>query len=128
MGEGHLAWKMFLALARRVNMHDATTSQSESNRMKMFVPILGRCYLNSMQDILNSLTIGATVHVKFFSNSGERDTANGVKKELFGVVVKLPTFASTTGQTVCTLDTAKGPRSFPCHTVSVLKVNGETIR
>jgi hypothetical protein len=81
-----------------------------------------------MQDILNSLTIGATVHVKFFSNSGERDTANGVKKELFGVVVKLPTLAKTTEQVVCTLDTAKGPRSFPCHTVSVLKVNGETIR
>ena len=47
---------MFLALARRVNMHDATTSQSESNRIKMFVRTSGITYLFYMETNLIELS------------------------------------------------------------------------
>jgi hypothetical protein len=74
-----------------------------------------------MQDAF-SLTIGDNVKVSFFSNSGERESDQGERKTLEGVVVKEATLAKTTGQYVVTLETAKGPRSFPCHTVTSLTV------
>jgi hypothetical protein len=81
----------------------------------------GRGYLSFMQDAF-SLTIGSKVKVSFFSNSGERKSDQGERKTLEGVVVKEATFAKTTQQYVVTLETAKGPRSFPCHTVTSLIV------
>ena len=74
-----------------------------------------------MQDAF-SLTIGDKVKVSFFSNSGERKSDQGERKTLEGVVIKQATLAKTTGQHVVTLETAKGPRSFPCHTVTSLTV------
>ena len=81
----------------------------------------GSGYLLNMQDAF-SLTIGDNVKVSFFSNSGERESDQGERKTLEGVVVKEATLAKTTGQYVVTLETAKGPRSFPCHTVTSLTV------
>ena len=69
-----------------------------------------------------SLTIGTKVKVTFFSNSGERKSDQGERKMLEGVVIKEATLAKTTQQYVVTLETAKGPRSFPCHTVTSLVV------
>jgi hypothetical protein len=69
-----------------------------------------------------SLTIGTKVKVNFFSNTGERKGDQGEKKTLEGVVIKEATLAKTTQQYVVTLETAKGPRSFPCHTVTSLVV------
>ena len=81
-----------------------------------------------MQDILSSLTAGSNVNrVRFFKRSGERVNNNGEVAELSGIVVNVK-FAETTQHWVCTLETAKGPRSFPLETVSALKVNGEEIR
>lgn len=69
-----------------------------------------------------SLTIGTKVKVSFFSNSGERKSDQGQKKTLEGVVIKEATLAKTTQQYVVTLETLKGPRSFPCHTVTSLVI------
>jgi hypothetical protein len=67
-----------------------------------------------------SLTIGTKLKVSFFSNTGERKGDQGERKTLEGVVVKEATLAKTTGQYVVTVQTEKGFRSFPCHTVSSL--------
>jgi hypothetical protein len=81
-----------------------------------------------MQDILSSLTIGATVdRVRFFKHSGERNHSNGTVCELSGTVVSV-SFAETTQHWVCKVNTEKGFRSFPLETVSVLKVNGVAVR
>lgn len=82
----------------------------------------GMGYLSFMQDAF-TLTIGSKVKVTFFSNSGERKSDQGERKTLEGVVVKEATLAKTTGQYVVTLETAKGPRSFPCHTVTSLVID-----
>ena len=74
------------------------------------------------KDQAHSLTIGQFVSVSFFSNSGERKGNQGEKKSLQGVVVKPATLAKTTEQYVVTIETEKGFRSFPCHTIISLEV------
>ena len=69
------------------------------------------------------LKIGQNVKVTFFANSAERVSDQGMKKMLEGTVVKEATFGERAQQYVVTLDTAKGPRSFPCHTVTSLIVS-----
>ena len=74
-----------------------------------------------MNEALN-LSVGQTVKVTFFANSAERVSDQGEKKTLEGVVVKEATFGERAQQYVVTLQTEKGYRSFPCHTVTSLTV------
>lgn len=74
------------------------------------------------QDIAHSLTIGQIVSVSFFANSGERNSDQGQKKTLQGVVVKPATLAKKMEQYVVTLETEKGFRSFPCHTITKIEI------
>jgi hypothetical protein len=74
-----------------------------------------------MQDAF-TLTIGSKVKVTFFANSSERHSDQGERKTLEGVVIKEATFGEKAQQYVVTLQTEKGFRSFPCHTVTSLVV------
>ena len=117
-----LARFLLLTLSRRKG------AKKVKEKHKKACAVLWFCYASPMQDILSSLTAGSNVNrVRFFKRSGERVNNNGEVAELSGIVVNVK-FAETTQHWVCTLETAKGPRSFPLETVSALKVNGEEIR
>jgi hypothetical protein len=69
-----------------------------------------------------SLTIGTKVKVAFFANSSHGGCEQGEKKMLEGTVCKVATYSEKSQQYTVTLETEKGFRSFPCHTVTSLVV------
>jgi len=75
-----------------------------------------------MQDAL-TLTIGSKVKVSFFANSSHGGCDQGEKKTLEGTVCKVATYSEKSQQYTVTLETEKGFRSFPCHTVTSLVVD-----
>lgn len=107
---------------KRLNLSDLGRGEKKRPFLKKtLVSLHFLQYLSLMQDAL-TLTIGSKVKVSFFSNSGERKSDQGERKTLEGIVIKEATLAKTTQQYVVTLETAKGPRSFPCHTVTSLVI------
>ena len=69
-----------------------------------------------------TLTIGSKIKVTFFANSSYGGCDQGEKKTLQGTVVKEATYSEKSAQYTVTLETEKGFRSFPCHTVTSLVV------
>jgi len=75
-----------------------------------------------MQNAL-TLTIGTKVKVSFFANSSHGGCDQGERKTLEGTVCKTATFSEKSQQFSVTLETEKGFRSFPCHTVTSLIID-----